>query len=83
MPKQIVIELPDWVDNSLADKLKKMLITKIREEIERDYVDMTLYNLYYTLQFPETRNVNFDLNEELKILREIRKKGKERVNDHN
>jgi len=79
MPKQIVIEVPDWVDNSLAEKLKRMLIAKICEEIERDYADMKLYNLYFTLQFPETGSVEFDINEELKILREIRKKGKERV----
>ena len=47
MSKQVVIDVPDWVDDSLAEKLKKMLIAKIREEIERDYTDMKLYNLYY------------------------------------
>jgi len=42
MPKQIVIEVPDWVNENLIDELKKMLAAKIREEIEKDYVDMKL-----------------------------------------
>ena len=56
-----------------------MLITKIREEIENDYADMELYDLYFALRFPETRNVEFDLDKELETLREIRKKEKEMV----
>ena len=79
MSKQVVIDVPDWVDDSLAEKLKKMLIAKIREEIERDYTDMKLYNLYFTMCFPETGNVEFDLKEELKMLKEMRKKGRERA----
>ena len=43
MSRQVVIDVPDWVDDSLAEKLKEMLIAKIREEIERDYTDMKLY----------------------------------------
>ena len=78
MPKRIVIDVPDWVDNNLADKLKKKFTTKTREEIERDYADTKLYSLF-TLRFPETGSVDFDFNEELNILRKIRKKGKERV----
>ncbi len=79
MPKQIVIEVPDWVNENLIDELKKMLAEKIQEEIEKDYVDMGLYNLYFSMKFPETRNVEFDLDKELRILKEIRKKGKERA----
>jgi len=79
MPKQIVIELPDWVDNDLEREIKKILTTKIREEIERDYVDMKHYRLYFALKFPETGNTNFDLQEELKKLGEIRDKGRKRV----
>jgi len=78
MPKQIGIEVPEWVDDNLAERLKNMLIEKIREEIGKDYTDMKFYNLYFTLRFPETKNVDFDLNEELERLREM-KKGKERV----
>ena len=46
--------------------------------MEKDHVDMKFYNLCFTLRFPETRNVDFDLNE-VKMLKKIRKKGKERV----
>ena len=79
MSRQVVIDVPDWVDDSLAEKLKEMLIAKIREEIERDYTDMKLYNLYFTMCFPETGNVEFDLKEELEKLKEMRKKGRERA----
>ncbi len=47
--------------------------------MENDYVDIKLYNLYLSLRFPKSKNVEFDLDEELKILEEMRKKEKERV----
>jgi len=79
MSKQIIIEVPDWVDKNLANKLKSMLVTKLREEIERDYTDIRLYSLYLMLRFPETKNTNFDLNKELETLRQIREKERKRV----
>ena len=79
MTKQIVIEVPDWVDEELANKLKEMLIEKLREVIGKDYADIRLYNLYFTLKFPETENVDFNLDKELEYLKKMREKEKERV----
>ncbi len=79
MGKIIQIEVPDWVDEKLANKLKEMLIEKLREVIGRDYVDIRIYNLYFTLKFPETKNVDFDLDKELENLKKMREKEKKRV----
>ena len=79
MTKQIIIEVPDWVDEELANKLKDMLIEKLQELIRKDYVDIKIYNLYFTLKFPKTKNADFDLDEELEHLKKMREKEKERV----
>lgn len=79
MAKQIVIEVPDWVDEELANKLKDMLIEKLQELIRKDYVDIKMYNLYFALKYPETKNVDFDLDKELENLKKMREKEKERV----
>ncbi len=76
MGKVIRIEVPDWVDEELANKLKEMLIEKLREVIGRDYVDIRIYNLYFTLKFPETKNVDFDLDKELENHKKMREKEK-------
>ena len=57
MSKQVVIDVPDWVDDSLAERLKKMLIAKIREEIERDYIDMITYISLCVFQKREMLNL--------------------------
>ena len=79
MGKVIQIEVPDWVDEELANKLKDMLIEKLKELIREDYVDIKIYNLYFTLKFPEAKNVDFDLDKELEHLKKMREKEKERV----
>ncbi len=79
MGKIIQIEVPDWVDEEFVNKLKDMLIEKLKELIREDYVDIKIYNLYFTLKFPEAKNVDFDLNEELERLKKMREKEKERV----
>ena len=79
MGKIIQIEVPDWVDEEFVNKLKDMLIEKLKELIREDYVDIKIYNLYFTLKFPEAKNVDFDLNEELESLKKMREKEKERV----
>ncbi|RLI77004.1 hypothetical protein DRP05_11430 [Archaeoglobales archaeon] len=76
MGKIIQIEVPNWVDEN---DLKKLILEKIVEEMRKDYVDMRFYNLYLSLKFPKSENVEFDLDEELKILKKMREKEKERV----
>ena len=54
-----------------------MLIEKLLEVIGKDYTDIRLYNLYFTLKFPETKNDDFD--KELEYLKKMREKEKGRV----
>ena len=72
MAKVIQIEVPDWVDEKTVNKLKEVLLEKILDDIEKDYVDVKLYNLYYALKYPKTKNA--ELKDELKIFEELRKK---------
>ncbi len=76
MGKIVQIEVPNWVNEN---DLKKMILEKIVEEIKKDYVDIKFYNLYLSLKFPKSENVEFDFDEELKKLKEMREKEKERV----
>ncbi len=49
------------------NKLKDMLIEKLQEGIGKDYADIRQHNLYFTLKFPEMKNLDFNLNKELKL----------------
>ena len=79
MPKQIVIEVPDWVNSKIVEDLKKMLTEVLEEKMKSDKVDIDLYRIYFALIYPESKNVKFELDEELKMLREMREKERKRI----
>ena len=79
MPKQIVIEVPDWVNSKIVEDLKKMLTEVLEEKMKSDKVDIDLYRIYFALKYPESKNVKFELDEELKMLREMREKERKRI----
>ena len=79
MPKQIVIEVPDWVNSKIIEDLKRMLIEVLEEKMKGDKVDIDLYRIYFALKYPKTKNVEFELDEELRMLREMREKERKRV----
>ncbi len=80
MGKIIQIEVPDWVESIDIENLKKMLIEALEEKM-KNKTDINVYRMYFALKYPETESKNFDLNEELRILEEMRKKEKERVRE--
>jgi len=79
MPKQIVIEVLDWVNSKIIEDLKRMLIEVLEGKMKGDRVDIDLYRIYFALKYPETKNVEFELDEELRMLREMREKERKRV----
>jgi len=79
MPKQIVIEVPDWVNSKTVENLKRMLIEVLEEKMKNDRVDIDLYRIYFALKYPESKNVEFDLDEELNLLKEMREKERKRI----
>ncbi|WP_456473999.1 hypothetical protein [Candidatus Pyrohabitans sp.] len=78
MPKA-VIEIPEWVDPNIMKELKKMFLEKLLERISGDYANPELYRLYLELKYPDTENVEFDMDTELKFLKEMRVKEKARL----
>jgi len=72
MAKQVVIEIPDWVDEG-----------KIKDMVER-YIEFNLPDSVTKEGYTELANVNveeiveFPLERELKNIDELRKKAKER-----
>lgn len=78
MPKA-VIEIPDWVNPNIIEELKKMFLEKLLERISGDYANPDLYRLYLELKYPGTESVGFDMDTELKFLREMRIKEKSRL----
>ena len=78
MPKA-VIEVPDWVGSDIIEKLRGMFLEKLLERISSDYADPNLYRLYLELKYPDTENVKFDANTELRLLTEMRLKEKARL----
>ena len=79
MPKQIVIEVPDCVDSKTVENLKRMLIEVLEEKMRNDKVDINLYRIYFALKYPESKGIEFDLDRELSLLKEMREKEKKRI----
>ena len=80
MGKIIQIEVPDWVESNDIENLKKMLIEALEEKM-KNKTAINVYRMYFALKYPETKSKSFDLDEELRILEEMRKKEKERVRE--
>jgi len=76
MPKQ---EVPDWVNSKTVENLKRMLIEVLEEKMKNDRVDIDLYRIYFALKYPESKNVDFDLDGELNLLKEMREKERKRL----
>ncbi len=55
-----------------------MLIDALEEKM-KDKTDINIYRIYFALSYPKTESKSFDLNEELRILEEMRRKEKERL----
>ena len=77
MGKVLQIEVPDWID--LDDtELRKILVEALERKM-KDKVDINVYRMYLALKYPETKSRSFDLDRELEILKDMRKKEKKRV----
>jgi len=72
MAKQIVLEVPDWID----EKRIKELIEKY---LELNFLDKLSREEYLKLMNINPKDiVKFDIDKEFKILKKLRKKSKER-----
>ena len=73
--KQIIIEVPDWVD---YNEIKSLVRRYIEERADKD---LTLEEFKKIYETKEEEMVEYSLEEELEFLRRIREKEKRRVND--
>ena len=55
-----------------------MLIEVLEEKMKGD-VDIDLYRIYFALKYPESKSKEFELDEELRMLRELREKERKRI----
>ena len=72
--KQIIIEVPDWVD---YNEIKSLVRRYIEERADKGLTLEEFKKIYEI----EEEVVEYSLEEELEFLRRMRKKEKRRVND--
>ena len=73
--KQIIIEVPDWVDHN---EIKNLVRRYIEEKADKG---LTLEEFKKIYGIEEEEMVEYSLEEELEFLRRMREKEKRRVND--
>ena len=78
MGRVIQIEIPDWINPKDVENIKQILIEALEEKI-KNKVDIYIYRIYFALKYPKTELRSFDLDKELRILEEMRRKEKERL----
>ena len=73
--KQIIIEVPDWVDHN---EIKNLVRRYIEEKADKG---LTLEEFKKIYGIEEEEMVEYSLEEELEFLRRMREKEKKRIND--
>jgi len=72
MPKQIILDVPEWVDeNEIRDLVENLIEVKLPDSASKEeYLEF--------LKIDPNEIVEFPINEEIETLKELRKKAKER-----
>jgi len=71
MPKQIVIEVPDWInEREIRDIVERYVELKLPDSVTKEeYIDLLKIDVDEIVEFP--------LDEELKTLKKLREKAKD------